>query len=71
MHNLSGVFVKEEKMETVNGTAYYAFSVQYPNKKRMYYCEKEDECRIWVKTIKRVTGYLNLTDIYEVKVTLF
>ncbi len=68
MHNLSGVFVKEEPVETINGITYYPYSVIYPNKKRTYYCENEDETRIWVKTIKKVTGYLNLTDIYDVKV---
>jgi len=68
MHNLSGVFVKEEKPEVVNGLQYYPFSVVYPNKKRVYYCEKEEESQMWVKTIRRVTGYVNLTDIYDVKV---
>ena len=68
MHNLSGVFVKEEPFEIINGIDYWPFSVVYPNKKRMYYCEKEDELRLWIKTIRKVTGYLDLTDIYEVKV---
>ncbi len=68
MHNLSGVFVKEEPVETISDITYYPFSVIYPNKKRIYYCENEDESRIWVKMIKKVTGYLNLTDIYDVKV---
>jgi hypothetical protein len=68
MHNLSGVFCKEELSETINGVVYYPFSVVYPNKKRVYYCENENESRIWVKTIRKVTGYINLTDIYEVKV---
>lgn len=67
MHNLSGVYVKEEVPEVVNSIQYFPFSVLYPNKKRVYYCENADESRVWVKTIRRVTGYLNLTDIYDVK----
>jgi hypothetical protein len=68
MHNLSGVFVKEEKPESINGVTYYPFSVVYPKKNRTYYCEKENECKGWVQSIRKATGYLNLTDIYEVKV---
>lgn len=68
MHNLSGVFVKDEPPETVGGIKYYPFSVLYPNKKRSYYCENEEETKIWVKCIRGVTGYLNLNDIYDVKV---
>jgi hypothetical protein len=70
MHNLSGVYVKEEPQETVNGLLYYPFSVLYPNKKRIYYCENADEARIWVKSIKKATGFVDLADIYEVKVYL-
>jgi len=69
MHNLSGVFVKEEKPEVINGVTFYPFSVMYPKKNRTYYCEKNDECKGWVQSIRKATGYLNLTDIYEVKVS--
>lgn len=68
MHNLSGVFVKEEKPEQINGTTYYPFSVIYPKKNRVYYCDNVNECSSWIKLIRRATGYLNLTDIYDVKV---
>ena len=68
MHNLSGVFVSEEPFEKINGIDYWPFSIVYPNKKRIYYCEKEEESKNWVKTIRKVTGYVNLTDIYEIKV---
>jgi hypothetical protein len=69
MHNLSGVFVKEEKSEVLNGIFYYPFSVIYPKKNRTYYCEKESDCREWVMNIRKATGYLNITDIYEVQVS--
>lgn len=60
--------MKEEKAECINGVNYYPFSVVYPKKNRIYYCEKESECKNWVACIRKVTGYINLTDIYEVKV---
>lgn len=70
MHNLSGVYVKEEKEETLNGIVYYPFSVVYPKKTRTYYAENQGDCKNWVASIMKATGYLNLTDIYEVKVPL-
>ena len=68
MHNLSGAFAQEEKPQPINGTTYYPFSVIYPKKNRTYYCDKQNECREWVSKIRKATGYLNLTDIYDVKV---
>jgi len=33
MHNLSGLFVKEEKKQTIEGKEFFAFSVVYPKKR--------------------------------------
>ncbi len=68
MHNLSGVFVREEKSEIINKIVYYPFSVVYPKKTRTYFCEKDNECKNWIKCIRKATGYQNLIDIYDVKV---
>ena len=67
MHNLSGLFFKEEKPYDLDGTRYYSFSVVYPKKTRTYYCDNEQEYKNWVKKLKEVTGYTNLLDIYEIK----
>ena len=71
MHNLSGVFVKEEEVIDFDGKALYCFSVIYPKKERKYYTENEEDYREWVKIVEKATGYSNLTDIYDVKVIFF
>jgi len=68
MHNLSGVFIKEEDPINYDGKALFCFSVVYPKKERKYYTENEEEYKSWVKNIQNATGYSNLTDIYDVKV---
>jgi serine/threonine protein kinase len=67
MHNLSGVFVKEDQPITYDGKPLYCFSVIYPKKSRFYYVDNEEEYQNWMRNIRRATGYANLTDIYDVK----
>jgi hypothetical protein len=68
MHNLSGVFLKEEEPINYEGKNLFCFSVIYPKKSRNYYVDNEAEYKEWVKNIQKATGYSNLTDIYDVKV---
>ena len=67
MHNLSGLFVKVEESKTFDGKKYFCFSVVYPAKTRMYYCDDEKQFKDWIDNLKKATGYTNLLDIYEVK----
>jgi hypothetical protein len=67
MHHLSGVFIKEEEPISYQGFTLYAYSVIYPRKIRIYYVDNEDDYKKWVKSIKKVTGYQDLTEIYEIK----
>jgi len=67
MHNLSGVFLKEEKPQVFGKVTFYAFSVVYPKKVRFYYVDNELEYKMWVEKLKSATGYANLTEIYDVK----
>lgn len=71
MHNLSGVYLKEEENIENEGKKLFCFSVIYPKKARKYYVENEEEYRTWVKFIQKATGYSSLTDIYDVKVKFF
>jgi hypothetical protein len=71
MHNLSGVFVKEEQPITYDGKPLYCFSVIYPKKIRNYYVDNEEEYMNWMRYIRKATGYSNLSDIYDVKVKYF
>ena len=70
MHNLSGVFVKEEQSISYDGKPLYCFAVIYPKKARHYYVDDEKEYQEWLRYIRRATGYANLTDIYDVKVRI-
>ena len=66
MHHLSGIFIQEEKPKIFNGKKYLSFSMIYPKKTRVYYCEKENEYKIWIEKLKIATGFTNLTDIYDI-----
>ena len=67
MHNLSGLFLKEESPIEVNYKKYYGFSVVYPTKTRFYYVDNENDYQNWINCLKKATGYTNLEDIYDVK----
>lgn len=66
MHNLSGVFLREEKPIIYENGKYYCFSIIYPKKERVYYVENESQYKIWIAKLKQATEYTNLTDIYDV-----
>lgn len=67
LHNLSGVFIKEGQQIHHNEYHFWSFSLIFPNKTRIYLCDKEDEYKVWVSSIKQSTGYMNLNDTYTVK----
>ena len=66
MHNLSGVFLREDKPQIFGNQKYYVFSIIYPKKERVYYIDNESQYKIWIAKLKTATEYTNLTDIYEV-----
>ena len=69
MHNLSGLFFKEEKArkKKYENKEYFCFSIIFPSKKRIYYCENKQEFENWSKHLKIATKYSNLLEIYEIK----
>lgn len=72
MHNLVGVFIKDEVEEYLDSTTIlYPFTLIFPgNKPRTYYLLKKDDKEKWMAHIKKVIGYSNLFDFYEVTDTL-
>jgi len=72
MHNLVGVFIKDEPEEHLDSTTVlYPFSLIFPgNKPRVYYLLDKEAKNKWIEAIKKVIGYSNLFDYYEVKETL-
>ncbi len=67
MHNLSGVYVKEEEPCLMEGKKFFSFVILFPAKERKYYVINEEEYKNWVKAIRKAVGYSNLNDIYEIK----
>ena len=73
MHNLIGCFIKDEPEEYFDSTTVmYPFTLIFPgsSKPRTYYCLKKDEKDKWIAAIKKVIGYSNLFDHYDVKESL-
>ena len=67
MHNLSGVYIKDEGTVTINNKKLYCFNIIFPSKERKYYVSDEKEYIKWVESIRKVVHYSNLNDLYEVK----
>ena len=72
MHNLLGVFIKDEPEEYLDSTTVlYPFSLIFPgNKPRQYYLLNKEDKTKWMDAIKKVIGYSNLFDYYDIKETL-
>ena len=67
MHNLSGVYIKDEGTVTINDKKLYCFNIIFPSKERKYYVSDEKEYIKWVESIRKVVHYSNLKDLYEIK----
>ena len=70
MHNLSGVYIKDEGIVQISDKKLYCFNIIFPSKERKYYVSDEKEYIKWVESIRKVVHYSNLNDIYEIKGTL-
>lgn len=68
MHNLSGVFLQEENHIKIEDKMLFSFAIIYTKKLRIYYCDNEQEYLVWMRFLRKVTLYSNLSDIYDVKV---
>jgi serine/threonine protein kinase len=72
MHNLVGVFIKDEPEEQLDATTLlYPFSLVFPgNTTRTYYLQTKEDKVKWMDAIKKVIGYSNMFDYYDVKESL-
>ena len=72
MHCLVGVFIKDEAEEQLDSTTVlHPFKLIFPpNKARLYYLSDREEKERWVTAIKKVIGYSNVFDYYDIKHTL-
>lgn len=67
MHNLSGVFLKEEGECNLFGKKCYSFSLILERKPKVHYVETLEEYNGWIKNLKKAIGYSDLNDLYEIK----
>ncbi len=69
MHNLSGVFIRQEKEEVIEGIKMFCFSLIFnPNKKSVYLTPNEEVYKTWIKAIYFTIGYIDILDTYEIGV---
>ena len=66
MHNLSGLFLKEEPKKVLNNKTFYSFSIIFPSKKRIYFCDNVEEYQNWIKYFRIATNYSNILEMYEI-----
>ena len=67
MHNLSGLFLQAQGLKEIKGRKMFCFSISFPSKNRVYYCDNETEYKNWIDVLKKATGYTNLLDLYNIK----
>ena len=70
IHNLSGVFIKDNGLVNIGNKKFFCFTIIFPTKQRKYYLNDEVEYHKWVNTIRKIVGYSNLNDLYEIKQVL-
>ena len=73
MHSLIGCFIKGESPEppSTGAPVMYPFSLTYTGRApKKYYAETKEEAEKWIELIKKVVGYANLLDFYELKESL-
>ena len=66
-HNLSGLFLQAQGLKEIKGRKMFCFSISFPSKNRVYYCDNEQEYKNWIDVLKKATGYTNLLDLYNIK----
>ena len=72
MNNLVGVFIKDEEDEVLGeDTTIYPFSLIFPgNKSRTFYLQNKKDKMKWMDVLKKVLGYSNIFDYYDINATI-
>lgn len=72
MHSMVGAFIKDEMEEQLDSTTVlHPFKLIFPNNKaRIYYLLTAEDKQKWMNAIKKVIGYCNLFDHYDICGTL-
>lgn len=67
MHNLSGVYIKENEPFNFNKVKYYSFSIIFPKKTETYYCDNSKQFNMWMIKLKQAIDFTNIDELYEMK----
>jgi len=67
MHVLAGAFILEEEPLDYEGKLLSGFSISFTNKTRKYFVESKKEYEDWLRIVKKVIGYQDLNEIFEIK----
>ena len=70
MHNLSGVYFKENETFVFNNTVYYSFTLIFPRKPSVYYTDNESDYIKWTSCLKQAVRFEQIEDIYDIKETI-
>ena len=70
MHNLSGLFFKEEATKILDDIMYYSFSIIFPTKKHTYFCTSKSEFKGWKRCLRLATNYSNVLQTYKISTTI-
>ena len=65
MHNLSGVFIKENEEIVYENTTYYSFSLILPTKSIKYYLDNYDEYITLISKLKNIINYTDINENYQ------
>ena len=61
MHHLSGCYIKKIKEEIVDKEEMFSFTVQFSNRKRVYYTKTKRKAINWQNSLNEAIGNLNFT----------
>ena len=65
MHNLSGVFIKENEEIIYENSTYYSFSLILPTKSIKYYIDNYDEYITLISKLKNIINYTDINENYQ------
>jgi len=69
MRSLTGCFIREDEPEKIEEQQYFPFTLVFSQiKSKKYYAANKEDFKMWVSAIKKIVGYANLLDYYELKV---
>ncbi len=70
VHNLCGLYLKNNPPLNKDGKIYYSFSIIYPLQTRNYYSEDKNEIENWLKHLRKAIDITPLNENFDLKENL-